>query len=60
MNVLRTLYGVHYAILTMILQFLPLFPKNTSAENHCKNKDPCQNDRIDIANRFLYPAAFGV
>ena len=40
--------------------FLPLFRKNTSAENHCKNKDPCQNDRIDAGNRFLYPAVFGV
>ena len=35
-----------------------LFRKNTSAENHCKNKDPHQNDDTHTANRSLYPAAF--
>ena len=59
MNVLRTLYGAHYTYHDSSI-LLPLFRKNTSAENQCKNKDPCQNDRIDTANRFLYPAAFRV
>ena len=38
--------------------FLFLFRENTSAENHCKNKDPYQNDGTHTANCFLYPTVF--
>lgn len=35
-----------------------MFRENTSTENHCKNKDPYQNDGTHTANCSLYPAAF--